>query len=274
MVLFENNSVFKEFRSKKQIISFHKNEDGATILKLNGDWQFNSHTEYVYHESMIHPAMAVSDSKKVFIAGGGDGLGVREVLKWPTEHIELCEIDEHMIHLFSNAEELVTLNQGALRDKRVTIKTQDAMERIAALEPKSVDVLVMDYPSPPHDIGNNMIISRLYSKEQIAQAARAVSDMGTVVIMGSITDVRQVEVIGTLLDMGYYVWRIDPHYTSGTYDTFLFARRFWPNGFNPLPQNLKYMTSQKLDLVFSKTTQITQDHLDYAAEFYIVLDDE
>ena len=51
-------------------------------LFLNGDLQFSSVDEYRYHESLVHPALA-GKRDRVLVLGGGDGLAMREVLKYP-----------------------------------------------------------------------------------------------------------------------------------------------------------------------------------------------
>src|SRR5438067_8571050 len=54
-------------------------------LYLNGHLQFASADEYRYHEALVHPALALSSQpKRVLILGGGDGLAMREVLRWPS----------------------------------------------------------------------------------------------------------------------------------------------------------------------------------------------
>ena len=53
-----------------------------TRLFLNGDLQFSSVDEYRYHESLVHPALA-GKRDRVLVLGGGDGLAMREVLKYP-----------------------------------------------------------------------------------------------------------------------------------------------------------------------------------------------
>ena len=53
-------------------------------LFLNGNLQFHSRDEYRYHEALVHPAMAAHGApKQVLVLGGGDGMAVREVLKYP-----------------------------------------------------------------------------------------------------------------------------------------------------------------------------------------------
>ena len=52
-------------------------------LFLNSHLQFSSRDEYRYHESLVHPGLASVGAKRVLILGGGDGLALREVLKYP-----------------------------------------------------------------------------------------------------------------------------------------------------------------------------------------------
>ena len=54
-------------------------------LFLNGQLQFSSTDEYRYHEALVHPAFSlVPSARRVLVLGGGDGLGVREVLRHPS----------------------------------------------------------------------------------------------------------------------------------------------------------------------------------------------
>ncbi|MEY4561040.1 MAG: hypothetical protein RLZZ618_317, partial [Pseudomonadota bacterium] len=63
-------------------------------LFLNGNLQFHSRDEYRYHESLVHPAMSAQGApKRVLVVGGGDGMVVREVLKYPSvEQVTLVEL--------------------------------------------------------------------------------------------------------------------------------------------------------------------------------------
>ncbi len=64
-------------------------------LFLNNNLQFSSHDEYRYHEALVHPGLAsLPGAKRVLVLGGGDGLAVREVLKYPqVEQITLVDLD-------------------------------------------------------------------------------------------------------------------------------------------------------------------------------------
>ncbi len=53
-------------------------------LFLNNNLQFSSHDEYRYHEALVHPGLAaLPAAKRALVLGGGDGLALREILKYP-----------------------------------------------------------------------------------------------------------------------------------------------------------------------------------------------
>ncbi|MCL7660590.1 hypothetical protein M8360_35020, partial [Klebsiella pneumoniae] len=70
---------------------------GDTRLFLNGDLQFASADEYRYHESLVHPLLDGS-RRNVLVLGGGDGLAVREILKYPdVASITLVDLDPKVL---------------------------------------------------------------------------------------------------------------------------------------------------------------------------------
>ena len=108
-------------------------------LHLNGHLQFNSADEYRYHEALVHPAMAAVDQPaNVLVLGGGDGLAVREVLKYPSvQSVTLVDIDPEMTELARNFKPLRELNRGALDDSRVRVINEDAFVWIGR-QPRNV----------------------------------------------------------------------------------------------------------------------------------------
>ena len=70
-------------------------------LFLNGNLQFSSTDEYRYHEALVHPAMLLANNpKRVLVLGGGDGLALREILKYPSvERVTLVDLDPEMTKL-------------------------------------------------------------------------------------------------------------------------------------------------------------------------------
>jgi spermidine synthase len=128
-------------------------------LFLNGNLQFHSKDEYRYHEALVHPAMAGHGApKKVLVLGGGDGMAVREVLRYPSvQNITLVELDPHMTRLFSTLPLLRQLNGDALLSPKLSIVNADAF---GWLEQNNdyFDVIVIDFPDP-----SNFALGKLYT---------------------------------------------------------------------------------------------------------------
>ncbi len=141
-------------------------------LHLNGHLQFNSADEYRYHEALVHPALSSSPRPTdVLVLGGGDGLAVREVLKYPTvQTVTLVDIDPAMTRLASQFEPLQTLNQGALLDRRVTVINRDAFVWISQAT-KRFDTVVIDFPDP-----GTYSIGKLYTTRFFGMLRDHVSD--------------------------------------------------------------------------------------------------
>ena len=73
---------------QRLVLTYDNRRDDYRFF-INGNLQFSSRDERIYHEQLVHPAMAlVPDHRRVLILGGGDGLALREVLKYPdVEHV-------------------------------------------------------------------------------------------------------------------------------------------------------------------------------------------
>jgi len=128
-------------------------------LFLNGALQFSSADEYRYHESLVHPAMvAAGTPRRVLVMGGGDGLALREILKYPTvESATLVDLDPDMTRLSERFPPLGSLNNHSFEDRRVQVINRDAM--IWLEDPGPVfDVAIVDFPDP-----NNYALGKLYT---------------------------------------------------------------------------------------------------------------
>ena len=128
-------------------------------LYLNGNLQFSSSDEYRYHEALVHPAVATASSvKNVLVLGGGDGLALRELLKYRNvEHATLVDIDPAMTALSEWFPPLAKLNGGALKDSRVTIVNADAMIWLESVN-EQFDLVLIDFPDP-----NSFSLGKLYT---------------------------------------------------------------------------------------------------------------
>jgi spermidine synthase len=128
-------------------------------LYLNGNLQFDSRDEYRYHEALVHPALAAATHpKSVLVLGGGDGLAVREILKYPTvEHITLVDLDAEVTKLFTDRPELAEMNGYAFTNPKVTVIHADAFAWLRECKEK-FDFVTVDFPDPV-----NYSVGKLYS---------------------------------------------------------------------------------------------------------------
>lgn len=128
-------------------------------LFLNGNLQFSSRDEYRYHEALVHPALAtVPHARDVLVLGGGDGMAVRELLKYSSlEHITLVDLDPKMTELFKHDKVLSQLNEHSLQSSKVQIINSDAL-RWLEQQSQSYDAIVVDFPDP-----TNYALGKLYS---------------------------------------------------------------------------------------------------------------
>lgn len=129
-------------------------------LFLNGNLQFSSTDEYRYHEALVHPAMLLANGpRRVLVLGGGDGLAVREILKYPSvENVTLVDLDPDMTQLSARFPLLANLNNRALEDSRVRIVNQDAFVWLEDTTEAPYDAAILDFPDP-----NTFALGKLYT---------------------------------------------------------------------------------------------------------------
>lgn len=140
-IVYSNQSAFQRIVVTKQAEHFQ--------LHLNGHLQFNSKDEYRYHEALVHPAITMSvQPKRVLVLGGGDGLAVREILKYPDiESVTLVDLDPAITSLATDFPLLSELNEQSLSDPRVRVLNRDAFVWVGE-DTSKFDVAIVDFPDP------------------------------------------------------------------------------------------------------------------------------
>ncbi len=148
------------------------------VLYLNGNYQFASSFEEIYHEYFVHvPIIANKVPKKVLVLGGGDGLLVRELLKYQdVESITLVDIDPEMIKVSTIHPVLRRMNEDSLRNPKVTVKMRDAFYFVKT-NTKKFDAIFIDFPK-----ADDYNLSKLYSMEFYSFVRKCLKKDGFVVI--------------------------------------------------------------------------------------------
>lgn len=150
-------------------------------LFLNSHLQFSSRDEYRYHETLVHPGLAaVPAPRRVLVLGGGDGLAVREILKYPqVASITLVDLDPEMTRLFSTHPVLTKLNDKSLLSERVHVVNADAFPWVDSNR-DSFDFIVIDFPDP-----TNYSLGKLYTVAFYRAVARHLSAQGFMVVQST-----------------------------------------------------------------------------------------
>lgn len=213
--LYDDRIVHAETSKYQRIVVTENPRLRDTRLFLNGNLQFSSLDEAIYHEQLVHPAMNLAfRPRRVLILGGGDGLALREVLKYKqVEEVVLVDLDPAMIELGRSHPRLTELNRGAFRDARVTSRlpqglgsagrrdvfqdtgrggrkddayvasvevfTVDAAA-FARLGQKPFDVILVDLPDP-----SSVELAKLYSREFYRDLGRLLSRDGVMTVQAT-----------------------------------------------------------------------------------------
>ncbi len=145
-------------------------------LYINGRLQFSSQDEHIYHAFLVHPTLEASARhNKVLIIGGGDGLGLKQVLKWQPEQVTLMDLDRDLLELFTShdadmptrlSQTLLKLNGDALNDPRVEVVVDDAFNGVDKLLKRGdrYDAIIVDLPDPSHPDLNKLYSDLFYKK--------------------------------------------------------------------------------------------------------------
>lgn len=222
-------------------------------LFLNGNLQFAERDEYRYHEALVHPAMAAFTSgggapKKVAVLGGGDGMAVREILKYPgVQSVTLVELDPAMTTLFTQNATLARLNGQALASPKVRVINTDAFKWLEDTR-DSFDVIVVDFPDP-----TNFNIGKLYTNSFYSLLDQRLSASGYAVIQTTSPLVARQSfwtVVQTIESVGL---RATPYHANvpsfGEWGFVIASRRPYrlPTA---LPPDLRFLNLRSLPLLF------------------------
>lgn len=177
--LYADEVIFAHDTAYQRIVLTKWKDD--VRLFLSSHLQFSSRDEYRYHEALVHPGLAsLPGARRVLVLGGGDGLALREILKYPdVESITLVDLDPEMTRLFSTHPYLVTLNQHSLTNLRVHVINADAFVWLDRSS-DSYDFIVVDFPDP-----TNYSLGKLYTTAFYRLMAKHLSAQGLAVVQST-----------------------------------------------------------------------------------------
>jgi spermidine synthase len=187
--LYDAPIIFSEKTPYQRLTITHLGDD--VRLYIDGNLQFASSDEHRYHEALVHPAFAAREqltsapARRALILGGGDGLALRELLRYPQlEHVDLVDLDPRMTELFRDEPKLAALNERSLADARVQVHNADAMIWLENLRGEAGarpwDIVIVDLPDP-----NNLSLGKLYTVAFYRLVRAVLADDGVAVVQST-----------------------------------------------------------------------------------------
>lgn len=246
---FQDKVIYSKTTQYQRIVLTKNNRE--LRLFLNGNLQFSSADEYRYHEALIHPAMqGQPQAQHVLVLGGGDGLAVRELLKYPQlQTIKLVDLDPGMTNIFKHNEMLLQLNKRSLLSPKVTVINTDAYNYVRN-DSGRYNVIIIDFPDP-----SNYSIGKLYTNAFYKEVYRLLADNGVVVVQSTSPYVGRKSfwcISHTVASVGFHTIPYHVYVPSfGEWGYILATKNYsWKNE-GQLPAGLRYINTATInDMMF------------------------
>lgn len=160
-------------QSKFQRIDIMKSIEFGTFLTLDNCMMLTEKDEFIYHDMLVHVAMATHPKiKKVLIIGGGDGGTVRELTRYEgIEQIDLVEPDKVVVEA---CKAYMPEIASSLNNKKVTIHYQEGLRFVRTKE-NAYDLIIVD-SMHPFGVGE-----ALFTKEFYGNCYKALNEEGILV---------------------------------------------------------------------------------------------
>jgi len=249
---FQDKVILSESSPYQRIVVTNNKKE--LRLFLNGNLQFSTLDEYRYHEALVHPLLSnIQKKDTIVIMGGGDGLAIRELLKYPEiKKIYLVDLDKEVTRLFKTHPALSKLNQQSLSDPRVEIKNEDAF--IWAMnQTQKYQAIIIDFPDP-----SNYSLGKLYSYSFYKRIYELLQPEGAIVIQSTSPYYAPNSfwcVNNTLTYTGFHTLPYHTYIPSFGEWGYIIAYKHSFNQRTPYPANLKFINKE----LFTQMTYFPKD---------------
>jgi spermidine synthase len=116
-------------------------------LVLDGRIQSSVADDFIYHETLVHPAMLLHPRPETaLVIGGGEGATLREILRYRTiRRAVMVDIDQAVVEACRR--HLPEMHRGAFDDARVELRHEDARTWLQTTGER-FDVAIVDLTEP------------------------------------------------------------------------------------------------------------------------------
>ncbi len=133
-------------KSEFQQIDVFESKEFGKFFTLDGLMMVTEKDEFIYHDMIVHVAMATNPNiKNVLVIGAGDGGTIRELTRYNTiEKIDFVEIDKEVVDI---SKKYFPITASKLDDKRVHAYYEDGLKFVRQTEEK-YDLIIVDSTDP------------------------------------------------------------------------------------------------------------------------------
>jgi spermidine synthase len=155
------------------------------ILFIDGEVQSSQQDEFIYHESLVHPAMIAHPCpKSVLVIGAGEGAAAREILRHSSvERLVLVDIDGEIVQKCKDL--LIEWHQGAFDHPKVELLIMDGKAYVESGPPK-FDIIYIDIC----DKLDHNLVAELYTEAFYSSLKEILNPNGIVVVQAMEFDAR------------------------------------------------------------------------------------
>ncbi|HLQ02846.1 MAG TPA: polyamine aminopropyltransferase [Burkholderiales bacterium] len=174
-----SSKLIEASKTRFQDLEIHETPQFGKLFRLDGCFMTSEREEFVYHETLIHPALAaLSAPKRVLVIGGGDGGAAEEALKHPSvDQVIMVELDEKVVEI--SKEHFGAIHRGVFANPKLKLLIDDGLKYLSETKEK-FDHIALDLPDP---IGP---ATALYEEAFFRDCKRALAPGGVLTLhMGS-----------------------------------------------------------------------------------------
>ncbi len=160
-------------KSEFQQIDVFESKEFGKFFTLDGLMMVTEKDEFIYHDMIVHVAMATNPNiKNVLVIGAGDGGTIRELTRYAgIEKIDFVEIDKEVVDI---SKKYFPLTAGKLDDARVHAYYEDGLKFVRQTEEK-YDLIIVD-STDPFGPGEGLFTAEFYGN-----CHRALSEEGILI---------------------------------------------------------------------------------------------
>ena len=174
-----SSKLIEESRTQFQDLEIHETPQFGKLFRLDGCFMTSEKEEFVYHETLAHPALTAHPGpKKALIVGGGDGGAAEEMLKHPSlEQVVLVELDGKVVEIAKK--HFGAIHRGVFDNPKLKLLIEDGLKFVSETKEK-FDYIALDLPDP---VGPATL---LYEEAFLRDCKRALAPGGVLTLhMGS-----------------------------------------------------------------------------------------